>query len=912
MKLRIKILLSSLLIVAVSLGFFAWFILRQQRDSLLADMQIQGSIHARIISRSVFNSLLMNGGDPEAAKIDTSDSIKMMKPLEKKGLVSVVSALNAASFKGFVLAEYASEQYADQAAHPGQRYIAEDLLNSWLKTGESQVACGTDELCHRFTEVFEYKGKPVIVTAVTLSRRPMEDAIRRTKHGIYFFLGIAVVLSFLVSWFLSSALSRNFAKLTRAVRLFERRPDENVELAIRSKDEAGELAATFEHMAEVISRQVKELKEMDRLKDQLLANTTHELKTPLNGIIGLSSAMKSALAAGEYPSAESLDLIHYSARRLNRMVDGLLDMSKIRHKDMSLEKAEFPLSLLCLRAASLLRPLAVQKGIELRTFVEHGVYVTGDPEKLEQVIINLVSNAVKFTSEGFVSLNLEIRENTAILRVTDTGIGIPEAEHEKIFESFYQVSGEASRAYEGTGLGLAVTKSIVEGHGGTICVESETEEGSTFTVKLPNAKMDKGAQNPDFFETWEARESAVLPNPQAPVAEEGISPVPPVDSSGIHGTILVVDDDPINLRAVTANLKQAGHHTVTAESAFAAKQLMESGAVKPDLVLLDVMMPKLNGFEFTKILRESKSLYELPILLLTAKIRSSDIVKGLSAGANDYITKPFESSELFARIKTHLMLKKAVEDHHTLNSIRSELEMAKKIQNSVLPPFSVKTSGAVLEALYIASAEVGGDFFDYHIGQNGAVGVLIADVSGHGIASALISSMTKVAFSVAADHLDQPATILRSLNQILQDKLDGHFITAQYIYIDPAARKIISARAGHNPSLLFSRSRQSVMELNPRGPAIGFFPDPIFVMEEHGYEIGDRLLLYTDGITETSNAQGELFSEVRLTKLLTDGAADPKEFLATMLDSVERFRGVPSGENKSPDDDLTAVVIDLL
>src|SRR6185503_6953773 len=258
----------------------------------------------------------------------------------------------------------------------------------------------------------------------------------------------------------------------------------NVNIQVANADEIGFLTESFNHM-------VDSLRETDRLKDEFLANTSHELRTPLNGIIGLADSMLDG-ATGPLTQAQqkNLDLIVGSGRRLTGLVNDILDFSRLQHKDLQLQRKPVDVHAVAAIVVNLTKPLLAGKPLELTNQIPTGFPLAdADENRLQQILYNLVGNAIKFTYAGELTLSAQNDGDWLSISVTDTGIGIAPEKQQRIFEAFEQADGSVARVYGGTGLGLSVTRRLVELHGGTIQVESELGKGSRFTFTLPASSV---------------------------------------------------------------------------------------------------------------------------------------------------------------------------------------------------------------------------------------------------------------------------------------------------------------------------------------------------------------------------------------------------------------------------------------
>ncbi|MDR2615942.1 MAG: response regulator, partial [Oscillospiraceae bacterium] len=383
-----------------------------------------------------------------------------------------------------------------------------------------------------------------------------------------------------------------------------------------------------------------------------LANTSHELRTPINGIIGIVESMIDG-AAGELTDEQkyNLALVVGSGKRLSNLVNDILDFTKLKNREIELQLKPIDLKTAADTVIALSRPLIKGKELELVNEVDAAFdAVSADENRLQQILYNLIGNAVKFTERGRVVVRAEISGGMAAVSVSDTGIGIPRDKLESIFESFEQGDGSTEREYGGTGLGLSITKKIVELHGGTISVASKPGEGSTFTFTLPRAE---GAVA-DAAASEQLRTIIDIEDYEEP-APSGMA----TDSEATGGyRILAVDDEPVNIQVLTNILTMRGYGVSKAYGGQEAIDMIEGGG-EFDLILLDVMMPKMSGYDVCSRLREKYSLFDLPIVMLTAKNRIQDVVLGFQSGANDYIQKPFDKEELLARVRTLLELKGA-------------------------------------------------------------------------------------------------------------------------------------------------------------------------------------------------------------------------------------------------------------
>ena len=405
-------------------------------------------------------------------------------------------------------------------------------------------------------------------------------------------------------------------------------------------------------------QRTQELEKLDALKDEFLANTSHELRTPLNGIIGLAESLSDGIA-GKLPNAamNNLQMIASSGRRLSSLVNDILDFSKMQKDELQLNLRQVDLYTAADIVLTLSKPLIRGKNIQLINGIPKDCHlVQGDENRIQQILHNLIGNAIKFTEEGSVEVSAENQADKVMISIRDTGIGIPSEKHEAIFRSFEQGDGSSERNYGGTGLGLTVTKKLVELHGGKIQLNSEVGKGSTFTFSLPKAEntaleaAQPNAQEPVLVTPLQ--ETVESDNVAAPLL---LGSSPGLLPARKQIRVLAVDDEPINLQVLENHLKLRGYDVIPARNGQEAMDVID-GERPFDLVLLDIMMPKMSGYEVCQKLRQNHPANELPIIMVTAKNRVADLVKGFKAGANDYLVKPFSKDELLSRIETHLRL----------------------------------------------------------------------------------------------------------------------------------------------------------------------------------------------------------------------------------------------------------------
>ncbi|OLC53811.1 MAG: hypothetical protein AUH92_05195 [Acidobacteria bacterium 13_1_40CM_4_69_4] len=381
-----------------------------------------------------------------------------------------------------------------------------------------------------------------------------------------------------------------------------------------------------------------ELQRANSLKSEFLANMSHELRTPLNAIIGFSELMLDTSAGhlNEDQKDYVADILS-SGRHLLELINEILDLSKIEAGKMKLSLEEFEIGPVVEEAMALLRVEAGRKHIELVSEVEEpGLEIVADRSKVKQTMNNLLSNAVKFTHPGgCVTLRARRDGERLAVSVIDTGIGIKEEDQERIFHAFTQVDGSYARRYQGTGLGLTLVRKFVGMHGGRVTLKSRFGAGSDFTFIIPGVVTRAP-------ETGATRDLA---------GREGVSALTR-PSEGDGGLILVVEDNPINMKLVRDILKANGYRV--AESTTGEEALDALKFIHPNLILMDIQLPGMDGLRAARLLRDNPETRDIPVIALTAHVMKGDEIRAKEAGCDGYIPKPIEPGEFPRQIAAFL------------------------------------------------------------------------------------------------------------------------------------------------------------------------------------------------------------------------------------------------------------------
>lgn len=454
---------------------------------------------------------------------------------------------------------------------------------------------------------------------------------------------------------------------------------------------AGQIATVVANARayETEKKRAETLADIDRAKTTFFSNVSHEFRTPLTLMLGpLEDALADTSAPLDARQTVRLELARDNALRLLKLVNALLDFSRLEAGRLRPQYAPVDLAAYTAKLAGMFESACERVGLDLTIHcppLSAPVWI--DRDLWEKIVPNLISNAFKFTLKGGISVRLSETDTSAVLEVADTGTGIPQSDLPLIFDRFHRVAGATGRTYEGTGIGLALVRELVELHGGSVSVESAMGQGSTFRVSIPKgsahlppeAVSDRSpdlqlAPNAVALATEASRWSRALPTP-------GIErdQTPAIATSGPRARVLVVDDN-ADLRSYVAGLLTPLFLVTTASDGLEA--LNQAQSEPPDIIVSDVMMPNLDGFGLVRALREDPRTASLPVILLSARAGEEAAVEGLGAGSDDYLAKPFSARELIARVRTHVELAR----------IRQEWTAQLEAANAELEAFSYSVS----------------------------------------------------------------------------------------------------------------------------------------------------------------------------------------------------------------------------
>ncbi len=554
---------------------------------------------------------------------------------------------------------------------------------------------------------------------------------------------------------------------------------------------------------------------------------------------------------------------------------------------------------------------AVRRKINYRVELGTGpLYAIIDRGIFEKILFNLLSNAFKFTPEGGeIAVRMMSSDGNLVLSVRDTGIGILSEKIPYIFERFYQADGSSRRAWEGTGIGLSIVREYITFLGGDITVASEVGRGTEFTVTLPLKNV--GPRDEFLIEenlaSSGAGENASIYMSDIPCLNESETDGDFADDEIISfdkKSILLVEDNEEMRKYIKDILCD-----YTVRQASNGREGLESALNSPpDIILTDIMMPEMDGNELLRELRKNSRTEGIPVIMLTAKASEDVRLDGLEAGADDYLTKPFNTRELLTRIRNLLK----IFDYHRIISERNreielELDTARQIQSRLLTETEI-TGGYEHHAIFRPMDKVGGDFYDYAEDEDN-ISIFIADVSGHGISAAFLALITKVEFNNAKNRFKETDALLRHLHEVfIKYTVHGNFITAFYGIIDKGTKMMRYSSAGHTPPFIYKKAGDTITELVVSGKVIGVFPNLKLKEGWVQLESGDRIIFYTDGITECSDTKKkELFGIDRLIECVREESDRTPDKTAEAIIKILEMHA----DSTTFEDDVTLLILDI-
>ena len=546
--------------------------------------------------------------------------------------------------------EYLSALKADNHVHGAIILLPDSSLFSEYKNSKNIHASRYQIPLKSDTSIFDHnifinskpiylKGEIIATLRIDYSLSEYKKKERQFLLVMLYIICLSIVTGTILALLLQGEITKPIFKLNHAMNKISFRKDYSIRSEIKSNDEIGKLANGFNFMIEQIEKQNNELKTAKnqsddalKAKERFLANMTHELRTPLTSIVGLSSLLEETEMNNE--QKEYLQNIKQSSDHLLAIINDLLEFSKLGTGKLNLEKSQFSVRKTIQRIERSMEFELKNRKLEFITSIDEAIphSIIGDEYRLNQILINLVGNAIKFTPNGSICIEVKkISESSNHVElefwVIDTGIGIVKEKQEIIFESFTQESSDTNRKYGGSGLGLAITKQLIEIQNGSIRVKSEKGKGSSFVFTIPYQK--KQDINSDKYKD----QMILLEN----------------------NKVLLVDDNEMNLLFTKSLLDKNNLKTKICNDGEEALQKLKDEDF--DIILLDLHMPKMDGYELSRIIRNftDKKKSSIPIIALTAAATLNEIKKCFDSGMNDYLVKPFKKDELISKIISLLL-----------------------------------------------------------------------------------------------------------------------------------------------------------------------------------------------------------------------------------------------------------------
>ncbi len=647
MKLQNKIPLYVVLIMLIlgSLGVIAVIVIQNRADNRHFE-QMASALTATILNGLENDMLRGQRGDIQ----QTLDSLRQRDSVGEVDIVSASDRIWASTDRQAIGASGSAD--VEKLLGSGVQTLGSGSGNGYISVAEPIPVKTPCLQCHgRIAPAPNQRGLLGAIR-VDISTASLDESVTGSRDVMFGFGALIFVLvSGTVVMMLRRSVLTPLTRMTRAAGHISA-GDYSVRVPVESgRNELGSMSAAFNGMIDQIELHTRELEQANReleranrMKSEFLANMSHELRTPLNIIIGFSEVLRDSdpQALAEADRQEFCENIITSGYHLLELINDVLDLAKVEAGQMQLDREEFYVGTVLEDTIATMQPLAVKKNVRLTVDVSSRLSsIVADVNKFKQIVYNLVGNAIKFTpAGGAVSISTAVMDNAARFEISDTGVGIAPADQEKIFSEFQQADGSSSRQYEGTGLGLTLTRKFVELHGGRIWVESQVGKGSNFYFTLPlPAKTTLPAAIP-------AERPAASSRPAA-AQEIERAPAPAAASANNKKTsILVVEDDAKTRELIGHWLGQAGYGVEFA--AEGGEAVEKAKAVRPFAICLDIMLPDKDGWQVLHQLKSDPLTADIGVIICSA-LDNPDL--GFALGAADYCVKPLSRRPLLDKLK---------------------------------------------------------------------------------------------------------------------------------------------------------------------------------------------------------------------------------------------------------------------
>lgn len=643
---------------------------------------------------------------------------------------------------------------------------------------------------------------------------------------------------------------------------------------------SGKSVALFRENAELS----KKLLHTDKLKDEFLSQTSHELRTPVQAMVQtLENLRRGVTGAVSEQVQRTLAVIEENGRRLLYLIDDLTDFVRLKHNDVRLNLQTMPLKKIIDPVMKLCLGLSENKQLALIDEIPDGLEdVRVDPTRIQQILLNLLNTAIRYAHSPAITVKLGVIDAQLAISVFYNGSD-PDAQYTQ------DTNPDAEE------VGPLVTQRLAELMGGKYYYHKFAESQHSLSITIPYDHIDtlqslitRSKHRTEYRKTGEKS-----------VFE---FPVRIQDKNASTGnSVLLIGDNASQNRLLQEQLVSLGKFSRIAKNGAEAMLLLQ-GDNDVALIICDVLLSDVSGIELTMNIRAHYDIGLLPVILIIDNNQSGVAASAFAAGANDLIRRPFEKAEVIARVRNMLLQREASLARENYR----ELEIARSIQESILPVSQPKSSHYKIEAVCMPARSIGGDFYDF-IEDETSVCVLIADVAGHGIPAALYASMLKIAFHNLRDQAKFPEKLLKELNDIMVDRGERTFISCAYTMVDFKNKRLLHANAGHLPLLLQEPGKPGVKKIQPPGGVLGVRKAAAITVEMHHLRPKTRLTLFTDGVIELVNRKGEFFEEERLIAILEEMRESTIAELKDRL--LAEMRAFAEGETFL--DDVTFVILDV-
>ncbi len=903
MRIRYKFFIAFIIITVITVPVPV-YILKKQIEQHHSTIITDGTIQAKQISHAILNMLLLNKGNVPQTSIDAHEYVHNFSPLFKKGLVSLKVLLITSNphYNGTLLVDIPEQKSLTKVSPQFlQRIKSQNLVVSTKINKQSLLEFTAHTTLANST-----------ITCATYMVYNESEMIKPVYQNYKMFL-VSIASIILIAYFTALGFSYKFSKpleaIINALKIFDEGTTAIKIPVMNHKDEIGKLAITTQHLLDMVNLEIKELTRtnmellrLNKLKDDFLANLSYEIKIPLESITQLSNSIIHSYATGDSSTiTPSLEMISNSALRLSYMIDDILDFTRLKNNDISLNKKVVDLSGAINFVISILQPVISKKSLSIDIIVNaNATHVFADEQRLQQILLNIIGNSVKYSHKGSIAVTTKIIDSrTLAIVIQDTAGGIPQQLLHSIDDFGYDSKSDDIH-YGGLGLGLVISKKLMELHNGTITIESIPDKGTTATLFFP---FNEDLLSKELASIKTYTEFTIQPSSNDVLYNF------PRQHQTTQGFIYIVDDDPVNVKILYDMLSDAGYYVEFSHEDTPLFSILNKGRL-PDIILLDTILPGTSAFQVCEKIRQTFSLYELPIIIITSKHRTQENITAFRSGANDYLSKPFNKDELIARITNLIALKKSVEEHNEYVMLKHEIRLAYEIHSSVVIQDIPRLHSINIAHAYIPTQEMGGDFYDVINIDDTKTGIMIADVTGHGIPAALVCAMLKMSFINNKEYSLHPAQLLSMLNKDLCNNIKENYITAAYALVDTKNKTITVSSAGHWPPLLI-HNNGSIFNNWPKGFPIGWIEDTQYEETTVTYTTGDKFLLYTDGIIEVKNPHNKIYGFEQLTEYTSHNyLKDPQSFTNDLINSLYTWGKMDRSDSFK--DDVTLIIAELL